>query len=362
MSQLFTPFRIKDVHFRNRIGVSPMCQYSSEDGLVNNWHMVHLGSRAVGGAALVISEATAVSPEGRISPACAGIWSDQHAEAWAPITQFIKGQGAVPGIQIAHAGRKGSAARPWESGNHLSTSDGGFDIIGPSGEAFDDDGVRLWKAPRAMTTTDIERVQADFVAAAQRALAAGYELLEIHAAHGYLLHSFFTPLVNKRDDAYGGSLANRARMLLETTQKVRRVWPEHLPLAVRLSTTDWDEAGLSLEDNVQMAQWLKDEGVDIVDCSSGGANPNSRSSMGNRISEQVDNAERIRQDADIMTMAVGAISEPQQAEDIIDRGQADVVLMARAFLKDPYWAFHAAEALGVNTKEILPSQYGFFVA
>ncbi len=361
MSELFTSLTVKDVTFRNRIGVSPMCQYSSVDGVANNWHMVHLGSRAVGGAGLIIAEATAVMPNGRITPSCAGIWSDAHAEALAPIVAFQVEHGAVPGIQLAHAGRKGSAARPWDGGEHLSNDTGGYDIIGPYDEPFDPDGKRLWKTPRMMTQDDINEVQDAFVVAAKRALAIGYKLLEIHGAHGYLLHSFFTPLVNKRTDQYGGSPENRARMMLETVEKVRGVWPENLPLAVRLSVHDWDEQGLTVEDNIQMAKWLKEHGVDFVDCSTGGANPSSRSSRGNRISEQVEFSAQIREAADIKTMAVGAITDPHQAEQIIGSGQADIALMARQMLRDPYWPFHAAQALGVPTKPIMPIQNAFFV-
>lgn len=361
MSQLFSPLKIKDVTFRNRIGVAPMCQYSSNDGIANDWHMVHLGSRAVGGAGLIIAEATAVMPNGRITPGCAGIWSDAHVEALIPIVKFQAAHGAVPGIQIAHAGRKGSAARPWDGGQHLKNEDGGYDIIGPGDEPFDDDGVRLWKTPRQMTQQDIDATQDAFVAAARRSLAAGYKLLEVHGAHGYLLHSFFTPLVNKRTDKYGGSCENRARMMLETVEKVRTVWPEKLPLAVRLSVHDWVEGGLTIEDNIQMAKWLKERGVDLVDCSAGGAIPASRSSIGSRITEQVGFAGRIRESAEIKTMAVGTITDAKQAETIIASGQADIALLARQMLRDPYWPFHAAQELGVPTKEIMSVQNGFFV-
>jgi 2,4-dienoyl-CoA reductase-like NADH-dependent reductase (Old Yellow Enzyme family) len=361
MSQLFSPLTIKNVIFKNRIGVSPMCQYSSENGLANDWHKIHLGSRAVGGAGLIIAEATAVLPEGRITPACAGIWNDEQVEALIPITRFIQQYGAVPGIQIGHAGRKGSAARPWDGGQHLKNEEGGYDIMGPGADPFDKDGARLWKTPKKMTLDDIHRVQNAFVDAAKRSLAAGYKLLEIHGAHGYLLHSFFTPLVNKRDDKYGGSLENRARMMLETAEKIREVWPENLPLAVRLSTSDWDEQGLDISDNIQMAKWLKERGVDIIDCSAGGASPSSRSSIGSRTSDQIGLAAEIKFTANIKTMAVGTITEAEQAEKIIASGQADIVLLARAMLRDPYWAFHAAQALGVDTKTVAPIQNAFFV-
>jgi 2,4-dienoyl-CoA reductase-like NADH-dependent reductase (Old Yellow Enzyme family) len=361
MSRLFSPLKIKDVKFKNRIGVSPMCQYSSENGVANDWHRIHLGSRAVGGAGLIIAEATAVLPEGRITPACAGIWNDEQLEALIPITRFLEQHGAVAGIQIAHAGRKGSAARPWDGGQHLKNEEGGYDIMGPGEEPFDHEATRLWKTPKRMTLNDIEKVQSAFVEAAKRALLAGYKLLEIHAAHGYLLHSFFTPLVNKRDDEYGGSTENRARMLRETTEKVREVWPENLPLAVRLSASDWDESGLNVEDNIQMAKWLKELGVDVVDCSAGGASPASRSSIGSRTSDQIGLATDIKASANIRTMAVGAITEPEQAENIIASGQADIVLLARGMLRDPYWPFHAAQALGIDTKTIMPVQNSFFV-
>ncbi|WP_269801912.1 NADH:flavin oxidoreductase/NADH oxidase [Zobellella maritima] len=315
----------------------------------------------MGGAGLIMSEATAVTPEGRITPGCAGIWNDEQVEALLPITRFIEQQGAVPGIQIAHAGRKGSAARPWEGGHHLRNEEGGYDIMAPGNEPFDSDGVRLWKTPRMMTLADIEQTQAAFVAAAERSLQAGYKLLEIHAAHGYLLHSFFTPLANNRQDEYGGSLENRARMLLETTKKIRDVWPEHLPLAVRLSVADWDDQGLTVQDNIQMAKWLKELGVDLIDCSAGGASPASRSSLGSRNADQIGLAAGIREGSDIRTMAVGAVTEAEQAEKIIATGQADLVLLGREMLRDPYWPFHAAQILGVDTKTMMPVQNAFFV-
>ena len=361
MSQLFSPLKIKDVTFKNRIGVASMCQYSSIDGLANDWHRVHIGSLAVGGAGLIMAEASAITPEGRITPGCAGIWNDQQVEALQPITAFMTKHGAVPGMQIAHAGRKASAAIPWEGGHHLKNEEGGWDIIGPGAEPFDDDGVRLWKTPSQMTLDNILETQAAFVEAAKRTLAAGYQLVEIHGAHGYLLHSFFSPLVNNRDDQYGGSLENRARMMLETTAKVREVWPESLPLAVRLSATDWDDAGLSVEDNIQMAKWLKEAGVDIVDCSGGGASPVSRSSIGNKTAMQPAIAGEVRQHADIMTMAVGGITEPQQAEEIIASGQADIALLAREMIRNPNWPYMAAKTLCVDVKKVVPAHKAFFV-
>jgi 2,4-dienoyl-CoA reductase-like NADH-dependent reductase (Old Yellow Enzyme family) len=289
---LFEPMTIKSVTLRNRIGVSPMCEYSSVDGAATDWHLVHLGSRAVGGAGLVVAEASAVSPEGRITPGDAGIWADKHVEPVARINRFVKEHGAVPGIQIAHAGRKASAARPWEGGAHLADDAGGWPIIAPSALAF---GGELTKVPRAMSLADIARVQGEFVAAAERSLAAGCEWLELHAAHGYLVHEFLSPISNQRADRYGGSFENRIRFLLETTRAVRAVWPERLPLAVRISCTDWVEGGWDIEQSVELARRLKAEGVDLVDCSSGGTVPDAKIPAGPGY--QVPFAERIRREA-----------------------------------------------------------------
>ncbi len=361
MSALFTPFTIKDITFRNRIGVSPMCQYSSIDGVANDWHMVHLGSRAVGGAGLVVAEATAVRADGRITPGCAGLWNDAQVEALIPINRFIAESGSVPAVQIGHAGRKASAARPWDGGAHLKDENGGWPIIGPAGVAFDNDGVRLWKTPSQMSKDDITEMQQMFVDAAKRALAAGYQVLELHGAHGYLLHSFFTPLVNTRDDEYGGDTAGCARMMLETVDAVRAVWPENLPFGVRLSAADWIEGGLTVEDNIQMSKWLKEHGVDFVDCSGGGATPEARASIGTRTADQIGLAGRIRAEADIATMAVGTITDAKQAEDVIASGQADMVLLARQMLRDPYWPMHAALELGADAKAHVPVQNGSYV-
>ncbi len=361
MTALFTPLTVKDVTFRNRIGVAPMCQYSSIDGVANNWHMVHLGSKAVGGAGLIIAEATGVAPEGRITPACAGIWNDQQVEALIPINRFIHEHGSVAGIQIAHSGRKGSSATPWDGGAHLENDDGGWPVKGPANIPFDPDGKRLWKTPKAMTIEDIKTVQGQFVDAAKRAIAAGYKLLEIHGAHGYLLHSFFTPLDNNRTDEYGGSLRNRARMMLEIVEAVSRVWPENLPLAVRLSAHDWIDGGLTEDDNAQLALWLKERGVDFVDCSGGGATPAARSSVGTRTADQITIAAHIRKAADIKTMAVGCITEAEQANRIIESGMADIVLLAREMLRDPFWPMHAAKELGVDHKSFMPKAIGTFV-
>ncbi len=349
---LFQPLTLKSVNLRNRIGVSPMCQYSSDDGVAHDWHLVHLGSRAVGGAGLVIAEATAVSPEGRITPGCAGIWADKHVEPLARINHFIKQHGAVAGIQIAHAGRKASAALPWQGGAHLADAAGGWPTIAPSALAFGGD---LPKVPRALTEADITRVQNDFVAATKRSLAAGYEWLEIHSAHGYLSHEFLSPLSNSRTDRYGGSFENRSRFLLETTRAVRAVWPEKLPLTVRLSCTDWVPGGWDIAECIELARRLKAEGADLIDCSSGGNVPDAKIPVAPGY--QVSFAERIRREAGIATAAVGFITQPKEADDIVRQGQADLVLLAREFLRDAYWPAHAAKVLGHQDKLPPPMQY-----
>jgi len=349
---LFQPLTIKSVTLRNRIGVSPMCQYSSEDGLATDWHLIHLGSRAVGGAALVIAEATAVSPEGRITPGDAGIWAEKHIEPIARIHRFIKQHGAVPGIQIAHAGRKASAARPWEGGAHLADNQGGWQTVAPSAIAF---GGNLNKVPRAMTEADITKVQNDFIAATKHSLSAGAEWLELHFAHGYLAHEFLSPLSNQRTDRYGGSFENRIRFVLETTRAVRAAWPDKFPLTARLSCTDWMPGGWDIEQSVELARQLKAEGVDLIDCSSGGAVPDAKIPVAQGY--QVPFAEKIRGEVNIATAAVGFITEPKQADEIIRNGQADVVLLAREFLRDPYWPLHAAKVLGHKDKLPPPVQY-----
>jgi 2,4-dienoyl-CoA reductase-like NADH-dependent reductase (Old Yellow Enzyme family) len=349
-THLFSPLTVRSVTLRNRIGVSPMCQYSATDGLANDWHFVHLGSRAVGGAGLVIVEATGVAPEGRITRGCLGLWSDKHIDPLARIAAFVKSHGAVAGIQIAHAGRKASAALPWEGGAHLSAEQGGWEPIAPSAIPF---GGNLTKVPRAMTEADITRVQNDFVATAKRALIAGFQWLELHAAHGYLFNSFLSPLSNRRTDKYGGSFENRTRLLLETTRAVRQVWPEELPLAVRISAIDWKEGGWQIEDSIALAKLLKAEGVDLVDCSSGGVVPDAKITV--VPGYQVPFAEKVRQGAGIPTAAVGFITDAKQADDIVRGGKADVVLLARQFLVDAYWPVHAAKALG--HKLIPPPQY-----
>jgi 2,4-dienoyl-CoA reductase-like NADH-dependent reductase (Old Yellow Enzyme family) len=347
---LFQPLTVRGVTLRNRIGVSPMCQYSAADGVANDWHLVHLGSRAVGGAGLVITEATAVAPEGRITPGCLGLWNEKQIEPLSRIAKFVKQHGAVAGIQIAHAGRKASAALPWQGGAHLSGAQGGWETIGPSAIPF---GGELTKVPRAMTVAEIARVQNDFVATAKRALTAGFEWLEVHAAHGYLFNEFLSPLTNHRTDQYGGSFENRIRLLLDTTRAVRRVWPENLPLAVRISAIDWMDGGWQIEDSIVLAKLLKAEGVDLMDCSSGGLVPDAKIKV--EPGYQVPFAEKIRQGADILTAAVGFITEPKQADDIVRKGQADVVLLARQMLADPYWPAHAAKTLGCKLPP--PNQY-----
>jgi 2,4-dienoyl-CoA reductase-like NADH-dependent reductase (Old Yellow Enzyme family) len=349
---LFQPLTIKSVTLRNRIGVSPMCEYSSEDGAATDWHLVHLGTRAVGGAGLVIAEATAVSPEGRITPGDAGIWAEKHIEPVARINRFVKSRGAVPGIQLAHAGRKGSAARPWDGGASLTEDAGGWQTVAPSAVAFGGD---LTKVPRAMTEADIAQVQRDFVAATKRSLAAGCEWLELHSAHGYLMHEFLSPLTNQRADNYGGSFENRSRFLLETTRAVRAVWPDKFPLTVRLSVIDWMPGGWEIEDSIELAKRLKAEGVDLIDCSSGGTMPHAKIIVG--AGYQVPFAERIRREAEITTAAVGQITEPTHADEIIRNGRADLVLLAREFLREPYWPLKAAKVLRQKDSLRTPVQY-----
>lgn len=349
MTTLFTPLTIRKITLRNRIMVSPMCQYSSEDGFANDWHLVHLGSRAVGGAALVMTEATAVSPEGRISPQDLGIWKDEHIERLRGITSFIHQQGAVAGIQLAHAGRKASHLRPWEGGGQLPSSGGGWKTVAPSALAFREEE----EAPLALSAADIRQVTADFGAAAARALTAGFKVIELHAAHGYLIHQFLSPLSNQRDDAYGGSLENRIRFLVEITEAVRTVWPEDLPLFVRISATDWKENGWDVESSVQLARILKTKGVDLIDCSSGGLVPNAHITTGPGY--QVPFAERIRRETGILTGAVGQITGVQQADGILSNERADLVVMARELLRAPYFPLHAAHEL--ETDIPWPVQY-----
>lgn len=340
-AHLFSPLTIKSVTLHNRIGVSPMCQYSCENGYLNDWHLVHLGSMASGGVGLVIVEATAVTPEGRITPGDAGLWEDGQVEPLARVNRFVRSQGAVPGIQIAHAGRKASAARPWDGGAHLQNDKGGWDVIAPSALPFGD---TLDKVPHEMSVGDIHRITAAFVSAAKRSLAAGCEWMEIHSAHGYLSHEFLSPTSNQRKDEYGGSFENRIRFLMETTRAVRAVWPEQLPLTVRISCTDWVPGAWDIEQSVELARRLKAEGVDLLDCSSGGAVPDATIPVAPGF--QVPFAERIRRETGLRTAAVGMITDPMQADEIVRKGQADVVLLARELLRDPHWAVRAAKALG----------------
>ncbi|HVB32413.1 MAG TPA: NADH:flavin oxidoreductase/NADH oxidase [Gemmatimonadaceae bacterium] len=346
---LFDPLTIRSVEFRNRIFVSPMCQYSAQDGLANDWHLVHLGSRAVGGAALVLAEATAVSPEGRISPADTGIWSSAHAEAFRRITTFVRGQGAVPGVQLAHAGRKASTQIPWVGNAMLPPADGGWQTVAPSALAFSPD----YPHPRALSVSELDEVEAQWVAAAGFAQEAGFEVIELHMAHGYLMHQFLSPLTNQRADQYGGSLENRMRFPLRVARAVRQAWPERLPLFVRLSVTDWTDGGWDVEQSVTLSRALRELGVDLIDCSSGGLVPQAKIPVGPGY--QVPFAERIRRDAGIATGAVGMITEPEQANAIIAEGKADAVIMARELLRDPYWPMHAAKALGAEVR--WPEQY-----
>lgn len=347
---LFTPLTIRGITFPNRIVVSPMCEYSSEDGFSNDWHLVHLGSRAVGGAGLVIAEATAVSPEGRITYADLGIWKDAHIENLKRITAFIKEQGSVPGIQLAHAGRKASCEVPWLGGRALeSTHENGWVPVAPSAVPFHaNDPI-----PHELTVTEIHEIQHKFVAAAERALAAGFEVVEIHGAHGYLIHEFLSPISNLRTDEYGGSFENRIRFVLEVVQGVRRVWPGHLPLFLRISATDWIEGGWDVDQSVKLAARVKELGVDLIDCSSGALAPHAKMQIGPAY--QVPFAARIRKEAGVLTGAVGLITGAQQAEGILLDESADLILLAREMLRDPYFPMHASQLLGVAAEA--PKQY-----
>lgn len=349
MSKLFTPLTLREITFRNRVFVSPMCQYSSRDGLPTDWHMVHLGSRAVGGAGLVMVEATAVSPEGRISPDDSGIWSDAHSEAFAPIARFIAEQGAVPAIQLAHAGRKASTDAPWRGGGPLASGEGGWQPCAPSALPF----APGHPQPSELSTAEIGDLVEQFVAATKRSLSAGFKVVEIHMAHGYLLHEFLSPLSNRRSDEYGGSFDNRIRLPLAVARAVRQAWPENLPLFVRISATDWVEGGWDAEQSVELAHRLKEIGVDLIDCSSGGLVPDAVIPAGPGF--QTPFATAVRNGAEIPTGAVGIITDAIQAEQIVATGLADVVFMAREFLRDPYWPLHAASALGADVP--WPPQY-----
>jgi 2,4-dienoyl-CoA reductase-like NADH-dependent reductase (Old Yellow Enzyme family) len=344
MSALFTPLRLREVTLRNRIAVSPMCQYSAQEGLPGEWHVVHLGSRAVGGAGLVIAEASAVSPEGRISPEDTGIWSDAHAEAWAPIARFIAEQGACPALQLAHAGRKAATEAPWRGGRPVRDGGRGWMPVAPSPLPF----AEGYPVPRELDPDDLRGVVGAFRDAARRAEQAGFEAVEIHMAHGYLLHQFLSPITNHRTDEHGGSLENRMRLPLQVARAVREAFPVERPVLVRISATDWVEGGWDLEQSIVLSRELREAGVDLVDCSSGGTVPDAKMPLAPGY--QVPFAAAIRERAGVATGAVGMITEPEQAEAIVAGGHADLVLLAREMLRDPYWPLHAAQALG----EVVP--------
>jgi 2,4-dienoyl-CoA reductase-like NADH-dependent reductase (Old Yellow Enzyme family) len=351
---LLSPLTIRSITLRNRIVVSPMCQYCAEEGLADDWHLVHLGSRAVGGAALVFVEATAVTRDGRITPGDMGIWSDAHIEPLARIARFVKSQGAVPAIQLAHAGRKASCEQPWKGGRRIkSEADGGWPVVGPSTLAFNDDDPPTIPLDEA----GIEQIVDAFEAATRRALAAGFEVVEVHSAHGYLLHEFLSPLVNNRTDQYGGSLENRMRLSLRVAESLRRIVPKELPLFVRISATDWVDGGWDIEQSVVYAREAKKLGIDLIDCSSGAIVPKAQIPIAKGF--QVPFARRIRRDACIRTGAVGVITDPNQANEILTGGDADLVFLAREMLREPYWALKAEAALGAEPS--WPVQYGYAV-
>ena len=349
MATLFTPLRMREIELKNRIVVSPMCEYSAVDGHPQTWHLVHLGSRAVGGAALVFTEATAVEARGRISPADTGMYLDSHIASWRPIVEFIRQQGAVPGMQLAHAGRKGSTSPPWLGGKKVPPEQGGWEPVAPSAEPFDKD----YPMPHALTAAEVGEVVHAFRKAAERAFTAGFQVLEIHAAHGYLLHEFLSPLSNFRPDEFGGSFENRIRIVLQVAQAVREVWPARFPLFVRVSATDWKEGGWDLHQTIELSKRLKPLGVDLIDVSSGGLVPGVQIPVGPGY--QVPFAEAIRKQAAIASGAVGMITEPKQADAILKEGNADLIIMARELLRDPYWPRRAAQTLGEKVKP--PVQY-----
>jgi 2,4-dienoyl-CoA reductase-like NADH-dependent reductase (Old Yellow Enzyme family) len=346
---LFSPLQLRSVSLPNRIGVSPMCQYSAQEGTASDWHLVHLGSRAQGGAGLVILEAAAILPEGRISPGDLGLWSDAHISALSRIVQFIHSQGARAAIQLAHAGRKAGTKIPFAASGPLSPSEGAWQPVAPSALAFAPD----YALPQPLDQAGIAAIVDAFAQAARRAFNAGFDAVEIHAAHGYLIHQFFSPLANQRTDAYGGSFQNRTRLALQVVDAVRAVWPAHLPLLMRISTTDWVPGGWSVDESVQLASLLREHGVDLVDVSSGGQVPNAKIPAAPGF--QVEFAARIRREANIPTAAVGLISDPVHANAIIAQGEADLVLLGRELLRDPYWPLHAAAALGESAR--WPPQY-----
>lgn len=359
-ANLFSPLTLRTVTMRNRIGVSPMCQYISEDGFANDWHLVHLGSRAVGGAGLIIVEASGVEARGRITPDDMGIYKDEHIPKLKQIVEFVEKFGAVAGIQIAHAGRKASTKNPWMGGNRhekqdVPDSEGGWEIVGASAVPFS----ATSRVPKELTVEEIKSIQQAFVQATRRSKEAGFKFLEVHAAHGYLLHSFYSPLSNFRTDEYGGSFDNRVRFLLETVEAVRKEWPKELPLSVRLSASDWVEGGWTVDDSVEVSKRLKSLGVDIVDCSSGNIRSGDKYNQGP--GWQVPLANAVRHGAEIPTAAVGFITDPVQANQIISNGEADIVLLAREEMRDPYWPYHAAKALGMKDVKTLPLNYTYAI-
>jgi 2,4-dienoyl-CoA reductase-like NADH-dependent reductase (Old Yellow Enzyme family) len=349
MSRLFTPLTIKSVTLKNRIVISPMCQYSAQDGFANDWHLVHLGSRAVGGAGLIIQEATAVSPEGRITPYDLGLWKDEQTEKLKTIVSFVHTQGSLIGIQLAHAGRKASHGLPWKGGKQLNLQESGWQAVAPSAISFSDG----TKAPEALTDDGIKKVIDDFKKAAVRAVDVGYDVLEIHAAHGYLIHEFLSPLTNQRNDSYGGSFENRIRLLLEILKGTQEIWPEHKPLFVRISASDWADGGWNIDESVKLSKILKQQGVDVIDCSSGGAVAHQKIALGPGY--QVPFAERIKKEVDIITGAVGLITSVEQAEEILVSEKADLILIARESLRNPYFPLQAAKQL--NGDIVWPDQY-----
>jgi len=349
MNTLFSPLKIGNTEFKNRIAVSPMCQYSAINGMPADWHLVHLGSRAVGGAALIIQEATAVSPEGRISPDDSGIWNDEQAEAYKKITSFIKSQNCVPGIQIAHAGRKASTYSPWKGSGEVKPDNGGWLTFAPTAEVF----ASNYPMPKEMDKNDIGKAVNDFRNAAVRAAEAGYQVIELHFAHGYLAHQFLSPLSNKRNDEYGGRFENRIRFSLEIVRAIRSKIPDGYPLFARISSTDWVEGGWTIDDSVKLSKIFKEEGINLIDCSSGGNVMNAKIPAGSGY--QIPFSQKIKKEAGILTAGIGFITSPRQADQIIRNEEADLVLLAREMLRNPYWAITAAKALGVDIE--IPKQY-----
>jgi len=349
MCNLFDPIKIREILVKNRVFVSPMCQYSSDEGKPTAWHLVHLGSRAVGGAGLIIVEATSVSPEGRISPRDSGIWNSEQASAFKVITEFMIQQGTVPGVQLSHAGRKAATRPPALGGGPLLPKENPWETIAPSPIPFAED----YPTPRTMKLNDIEKLISQFEIAARNSMAAGFQVVELHMAHGYLLHEFLSPLSNKRTDEYGGDFENRIRLPLQIAETVRKAWPEKWPVFVRISCTDWVDGGWDINQSVQFAELLKAKGIDLIDCSSGGILPGIKIPV--KPGYQVPFSGRIRKETQILTGAVGLITEPRQAQDIIASGQADAVLLGREMLRNPYWTFQAARDLGVDFE--VPEQY-----